>query len=436
MLFSFCTYPQICTVDATVDAKKSTRKSTKIMNTTISVVCYKWKPLANGESPLMLRVAKDGRRTLKSLGISVNPIYWDFDKNEPKSNCPNKELINKIILKTRLEFQERLLEKRANKEEFTASTLVNEKKDSIKAQTVEEFYLNLIAELKGKGQIGTSYAYQSSYRMLKNFNRGRKLNFTFSHIDANFCRRFEEWLRAKGDKDTTISYQLRTLRAAFNRAIDARVVSKDKSPFVEYKLSHLNTKTMKRALSKSDILRIIQSDCSDSKPIRQLAQDLFVFSYLCGGISFVDIANLTPRNIVDYRLVYQRQKTHGGINLPLSSEAQQLIAKYADYQQGADYLFPILHCKRHITPMQKTNRVRKVCHQVNQELRALGKELGISADVTTYVARHSFATVLKKSGVNIGIISQALGHQDIKTTQIYLDSFDNEQIDEAMKNLV
>ena len=176
-------------------------------------------------------------------------------------------------------------------------------------------------------------------------------------------------------------------------------------------------------------------DCSDSKPIRQLAQDIFVFSYLCGGISFVDIANLTPRNIIDNRLVYQRQKTHGEINLPLSPEAPSLIAKYADYQLGADYLFPILHNKKHITPMQKTNRVRKVCHQVNQELRALGKDLGISADVTTYVARHSFATVLKKSGVNIGIISQALGHQDIKTTQIYLDSFDNEQIDEAMKLL-
>lgn len=406
------------------------------MNTTISVVCYKWKPLANGESPLMLRVAKDGRRTLKSLGISVNPTHWDFDKNEPKSNCPNKELINKIILKTRLEFQERLLEKKASKEEFTASSLINEEKDSIKAQTVEEFYLNLVAELKNKGQIGTSYAYLSSYRMLRNFNRGKRLNFTFSHIDTIFCRRFEEWLRTKGDKDTTISYQLRTLRAAFNRAIDARVVSRDKSPFAEYKLSHLNTKTMKRALSKRDVLRIVGTDCSNSTPIRQLAQDLFVFSYLCGGIAFVDIANLTPSNIVDGRLMYQRQKTHGGINLPLSPEAQRLIAKYADYQQGADYLFPILHCKRHITPMQKTNRVRKVCHQVNQELRALGKELGISADVTTYVARHSFATVLKKSGVNIGIISQALGHQDLKTTQIYLDSFDNEQIGEAMKNLV
>ena len=86
--------------------------------------------------------------------------------------------------------------------------------------------------------------------------------------------------------------------------------------------------------------------------------------------------------------------------------------------------------------MQKSNRVHKICHQINTELRVFAKELGITAEVTTYVARHSFATILKKSGVNIGIISQALGHQDIKTTQIYLSKFDNEQVDDAMKNLL
>lgn len=142
------------------------------MNASISVVCYKSKTLANGEFPLMLRVAKDGKRTMKSLGVSVNPIHWDFDRNEPKPTCPNKELINKIILKTRLEFQEKLLEKKANDEEFTASSLIHEKKEEIKAQTVEEFYLSLIAKLKEKGQVGTSYAYLNSYRMLKNFNKG------------------------------------------------------------------------------------------------------------------------------------------------------------------------------------------------------------------------------------------------------------------------
>jgi site-specific recombinase XerD len=86
--------------------------------------------------------------------------------------------------------------------------------------------------------------------------------------------------------------------------------------------------------------------------------------------------------------------------------------------------------------MQKYNRVRKLCRQINAELHKIADGLGITEDVTTYVARHSFATVLKKSGVNIGIISQALGHQDIKTTQVYLAQFDDEQVDVAMQNLL
>jgi site-specific recombinase XerD len=117
-------------------------------------------------------------------------------------------------------------------------------------------------------------------------------------------------------------------------------------------------------------------------------------------------------------------------------EAKSIIEKYATYQKQTGYLFPILDNRKHITPMQKFNRVRKLCHQINKELHSLAKELGIQEDVTTYVARHSFATVLKKSGVNIGIISQALGHQDIKTTQIYLSKFDDDQVDSAMKNLL
>lgn len=406
------------------------------MSVKVSVICFKSKVLANGEHPIVLRITENKKRVTKSLGISVKAQHWDFSREEPKPKCPNRDLIISIILKVKSEYQSKILEKIAHDEEFTATSLINEEKEEIKAKTVEEFYTSLIEELKERGQIGTSYAYKGSYRVLKQFNKKKKLNFTFSHIDVSFCKKFENWLRAKGNKDTTISFQLRTLRATFNRAIEAKIVAKDKNPFTEYKLSHLNTKTMKRALSKSDIMKIIQTDCSTSTPIRLLAQDLFAFSYLCGGISFIDIANLTPRNIIDNRLIYQRQKTHGGINLQLSDEAKRIICKYSDYQLSAGYLFPILHHKRHITPMQKMNRTHKICHDINQELRTFGKELDITTDVTTYVARHSFATVLKKSGVNIGIISQALGHQDIKTTQIYLSKFDNEQVDEAMKNLL
>lgn len=406
------------------------------MDATISVICYKSKTLANGEHPLMLRIAQNGKSTYKSLKISVAAKHWDFERNAPKPNNPNKDLIQKIILKTKLDYQQKILEKKANSEEFTASSLINEQKEEIKAKTVEEFYLSLIEDLKQKGRIGNSYAYLNSYNTLRNFNKGKKLNYTFSHIDVPFCKKFEDWMRSKGNKDTTLSYQFRTLRATYNKAIEAKIVAREKNPFIEYKLSHFNTKTIKRALSKNDILKIINADCTGQSKLRQLTHDLFSFSYLCGGISFVDIANLTRQNIVEDRLIYQRQKTHGNINLLLSKEASTIIEKYSTYQQKAEYLFPILHCKRHITPMQKSNRVHKICHQVNTELRTFAQELKITAEVTTYVARHSFATILKKSGVNIGIISQALGHQDIKTTQIYLSKFDNEQVDEAMKNLL
>lgn len=406
------------------------------MDATISVICYKSKTLANGEHPLMLRIAQNGKSTYKSLKISVAAKHWDFERNVPKPNNPNKDLIQKIILKTKLDYQQKILEKKANSEEFTASSLINEQKEEIKAKTVEEFYLSLIEDLKQKGRIGNSYAYLNSYNTLRNFNKGKKLNYTFSHIDVPFCKKFEDWMRSKGNKDTTLSYQFRTLRATYNKAIEAKIVAREKNPFIEYKLSHFNTKTIKRALSKNDILKNINADCTGQSKLRQLTHDLFSFSYLCGGISFVDIANLTRQNIVEDRLIYQRQKTHGNINLLLSKEASTIIEKYSTYQQKAEYLFPILHCKRHITPMQKSNRVHKICHQVNTELRTFAQELKITAEVTTYVARHSFATILKKSGVNIGIISQALGHQDIKTTQIYLSKFDNEQVDEAMKNLL
>lgn len=406
------------------------------MNTTISIICYKSKTLSNGEHPLMLRITQNRKIKYKSLNISISEKHWDFKKNIPKSNCPNKDLILKIILKAKLEYQQKVLEKKANDEEFTATSLINETNDEIKAKTVEEFYQLTINELREKGQIGNSYAYLNSYNTLKNFNKGKKLDYTFSHIDVAFCKKLEDWLRSKGNKDTTLSYQFRTLRATFNKAIEAKIVSREKNPFIEYKLSRFNTKTIKRALSKEDILKIINTDCSGKSKLRQLTHDLFSFSYLCGGISFVDIANLTCKNIVEGRLIYQRQKTHGNINLILSDKALEIIQKYNYYCLQTSFLFPILHNKRHITPMQKNNRIHKICHQVNQELRLFAKELNINAEVTTYVARHSFATILKKSGVNIGIISEALGHQDIKTTQIYLSHFDNEQIDAAMKNLL
>lgn len=101
-----------------------------------------------------------------------------------------------------------------------------------------------------------------------------------------------------------------------------------------------------------------------------------------------------------------------------------------------DYIFPILDTRKHITETQIANRLHKVLAHINRELKKWSKHIGLHTTLTTYVARHTYATVLKRAGVNIAIISESLGHSNISTTQIYLDSFENSQIDEAMRNLV
>ena len=405
------------------------------MDATISVVCYKSKVLSNGESPIMVRVAKDGKRSMKSLGVSVNPVYWDFAKNCPKKNCPNRTVLMQLISQSLLQYQGKLMEVKIKGEEVTASTIITENEVKSNKVTLEDYLTSHIQQLRDNGKVGNSYAYLNLRTTLHNFY-GKKLNFLFNAVDVAFCNKFEAWMRKNQFEDTTMHYYFRTLRATYNKAVEAKCADRDKTPFIEYKLSRFSTKTKKRALSKESVKNILKMDCSSMSEKARLAHDVFSFSYYCGGISLVDVANLTTDNIVDGRLIYERQKTHGMINLVMLDEAKAIIERYAKYRERAGYLFPILDNRVHITPMQKFNRVRKLCTQLNKELHKIAANLKIKEDVTTYVARHSFATVLKKSGVNIGIISQALGHQDIKTTQIYLSEFDNEQVDSAMKNLL
>lgn len=161
--------------------------------------------------------------------------------------------------------------------------------------------------------------------------------------------------------------------------------------------------------------------------------DLFAFTYYMGGINFVDIAYLTRDNIVDGRLVYTRRKTGKLIKLPLQLQSIELIEKYS--KTNSPYLFPILSTF-HKTELQRANRVHKVIGKVNQRLKEIGQALEIPIDLTTYVARHSQATIMKKAGVSTSIIRELMGHSSEKVTQIYLDSFSNEQIDDAMKNLL
>lgn len=405
------------------------------MNASLSVVCYKSKRLSNGESPLMLQVSKGGKRQYQSLGVSVNPKFWDFSKNKPKSNCPNREYILKLILNKQAELQQRMLELNAEQKEYTTTTLLHDEHRRFELKTVKQFYQELIEQYKANEKCGNRLIYKSSYNSINVFTNGN-LEIPFSAIDVAWLNKYEKWLRSKGNKETTMSLMFRTLRSAYNKAIESKCARKSDYPFNDYRISKFDVSTEKRAIAKADVLKFSTDVHSIGKQqYVQLSKDIFIFSYLCGGINFTDIANLTKDNIIEgKRLHYIRQKTGKLIKLGLSEEALKIIKRYAVESKG--YLFPILNAQLHKTPLQKQNRIHKMLGKVNKNLKLLAAQLGVEANLTTYVARHSFASVLKKSGVNIALISEALGHSDLTTTQIYLDSFDNEQIDNAMKNLL
>ena len=116
------------------------------MNATVNVVCYTSKTLSNGEHPLMLRICKDGKKKYQSLGISVNPKHWDFTRNKPKPNCPNKEYVRKIILDKQRELQQRMLELNSELKEYTTTTLLNNENTKFELKTVSEFYQELIEQ--------------------------------------------------------------------------------------------------------------------------------------------------------------------------------------------------------------------------------------------------------------------------------------------------
>lgn len=399
------------------------------MNATVKILCYKSKTLSNGENPLMISVCKSGKRTYKSLGISINPIYWEFSKNQPKRNCPNKQQIEQLISERKQEFTKTILELNNANKEYTTNTLIDKVSNPFTLKTVREVFLDQIQQLEAMKRTGYALSCKQVYNSLLKYNK--HLNILFSDINLTWLRKYEAWLRTEGIAENTIGIRFRTIRAMFNIAITEKYVNPNCYPFHIFKVSKLHKETAKRALNKSDIKKITEYKTNDLR--LQFAIDIFSFTYLMGGINFVDIASLTKENIIDNRLLYNRKKTGRLIKLPIQPKAKDLITKYQDSENP--YLFPILKAY-HITEQQKSNRIHKIITKINKQLKDLGKELKLPINITTYVARHSFATVLKRSGVSTSLISESLGHSSEKVTQIYLDSFDNSQMDNAMKCLV
>ncbi|OYU93939.1 MAG: hypothetical protein CFE21_18290 [Bacteroidetes bacterium B1(2017)] len=402
-----------------------------------SVVLFKSKTLKNGEHPIMVRIIKDRQPKYLSVGHSCSQELWDFKKEMPKRKHPHFTELTILIEAKKAEANKALLKIENENISFSSQDVKAKLVKQVLKLSVFDFLDKIIKELKEAGKIGNSRVYYDLRRVLKLYMGDKKLAFT--DIKKSYLTKFEQHLKSEGLNPNTMSVYFRTLRATINKAIDQEILGKGENPFTEYSISHLKNETEKRAISKEDVKKIEGIITAQNTPL-SLAQDFFMFSYYSSGTNFKDVALLKWKNLTivpeDIIMVYVRSKTGKKITVKLPPKAVDIIHKYKSLTYGPEnYIFPFLDSQRHIKPMTIANRLKKTLRAVNLNLKDLCRTAGLDESLTTYVARHTFATALKKSLVSTAIISEMMGHKSEAITQIYLDSFDDSVKYEASLNL-
>ena len=399
----------------------------------IDVVLFASKILKNGEHPIMVRLIKDRKAKYISTGESCSKALWDDKKNLPSKKHPlSKEMVIKIE-KVKTEAKRLLMKLEDEQSDFSSEEFTKKLKNQSRKTTVIQFLDEVIAELIKADKIGNANVHKNLRNVILRFRN--KKDFTFVELDGSFLRKFEQDFRERGVSEVSMSVHFRTFRALYNRAIIEDFAKKESDPFVDFKVSKFNTKTKKRAIKKDEILKIANLIVEKGTRLYN-SQNAFMFSYYCSGINISDIIELEWKNISpDDMLDYVRNKTGQQMKLKLLLPAKEILAYYQKYKTG-DYIFPYLDKSTHKTETQINNRVKKITKQINQDLKTLAQMAEIEVNLTTYVARHTFATVLKRSGVSIPKIGEMLGHGAEKTTTIYLDDFENEELYEATLNLL
>lgn len=399
----------------------------------IKTLLYTSKVLKNGEHPIMIRLIKDRKTKYISVGHSCHPDLWDFKKELPKKKHPNyRELEINIDLK-RAEAKSLLLGFENEQKDFSLDEFKRKYTAHTKKTSFFEYLDQAVVDLRKAGKDGYADSHQDLKRIL---SRYQEEGFSFSEINHSLLRKIEQFFRERGLKENSIGVYFRTFQAVYNKAVADGYGKKGDSPFSDFKPSKFKAQTKKRAITKEAIQLLAQVEVKQDRRMFH-SKNAFLFSFYCSGINFKDIAMLTWDNIVgggEY-LHYEREKTGDIFDIKLLLPALEILAFYRE-QRIDKYVFPYLNEKTYRSSTQIHERIKERRKVTNKDLKKLALVAGVDPKLTTYTARHSFATVLKRSGVATGKIAELMGHESERTTQIYLDNFEQQDLHEAMLSLL
>ena len=297
---------------------------------------------------------------------------------------------------------------------------------------VVTFMKQVARGLQMEGNFGTAHVYRSSLNATIAYCG--KEDFTFYEVSPERLKGFEVHLRSRGCSWNTVSTYLRTFRAVYNRAVDLR-----KAPYVPHLFRSVYTGTRadhKRALGEEDIKKVFArlSQAFVGSPSLRKAQELFILMFLLRGLPFVDLAYLRKSDLRDLVITYRRRKTGRSLSVTVTPEAMAILKKYISRDDTSPYLFPLL--KSGEGTKEAYREYQSALRSFNQQLMLLGEWLALNDRLSSYTARHTWATSAYNCEIHPGIISEAMGHSSITVTETYLKPFRSRKIDEANTQII
>lgn len=391
----------------------------------------------NGKYPVKLRVFVPYPREQKFYNISFEYTQEEFENiwetKKPKKEYKDDNIrLNAILTKANniassLDF--------FTTKEFESIFFSNK---TLNKNDIAYYYEMYIHKLKENKQIGTASNYELSLKSLKSYY-GKEI-IPFQVITPSWLERYERYMiEEKNLSQTTVGIYLRPLRAIFNNAIEDKTIKMDLYPFGKRKYIIPAPKSVKKALNKKLLSVLFNSN--PKIPEQETAKDFWFFSYICYGMNIKDIIHLKISNIQNDMLTFKRAKTsrtsknHLPQSIPLHAHALKVIEKYGNMNgKPDDYIFNIIN--KNQTPEEQHDKVKNFTRLINQHILNLAKSCGIEEKISTYWARHTFATNAIIQGESMEFVSEALQHSNLTTTRGYFAGFENEKKKEISDKLM
>lgn len=412
----------------------------------------------DGSFPLILSLSHKRKTRMILLGYSLLPKMWSESslKITGIENCKHitakiKSQLAKaesIIHSFRLDIDQiqiAELKVKIESEIFSVETTSSLSRESYilrntNTSSLIDYSLQKIERFRLSNRHGSAEAIDIAMRSLKNFFN--KKDVLFTEINVTTLKNYQAYCTSKGNKLNTIGAYLRQVRALFNEAIDEGIIEEKLYPFKKFKLPKA-PKTKNRALRMHEIDAIRELEVKPKSALWN-ARNYFLFMFNNMGINFIDLVKLKKSqlfetsydedgHLISGRVSYNRSKTSSAFSIKLTSESIEILGQYnIGSKKPSDFVFP----NGFEDSEQGRKRYKQQRKRLNRKLREMAELAEIDKSITSYFARHSWATIAKRKNVPITLISEGLGHSEIKTTQIYLDSFDDDALDSANSNIV